>query len=126
MWMFVVLVFKQKTAYEVRISDWSADVCSSDLSAIAADSQWNRSRVAPLAPDQTDTDSSMMFIIANPETATARSSARLSDAPPSTSVGLSPIGCASKPSSEKAPISSGVSASGVQEICTRLDRKSGV
>src|SRR3546814_2366230 len=26
------LVFKQKTAYEVRISDWSSDVCSSDLS----------------------------------------------------------------------------------------------
>src|SRR3546814_1893576 len=25
------LVFKQKTAYEVRISDWSSDVCSSDL-----------------------------------------------------------------------------------------------
>src|SRR3546814_4898939 len=25
-------VFKQKTAYEVRISDWSSDVCSSDLS----------------------------------------------------------------------------------------------
>src|SRR3546814_10192591 len=24
-------VFKQKTAYEMRISDWSADVCSSDL-----------------------------------------------------------------------------------------------
>src|SRR3546814_3799868 len=23
--------FKQKTAYEMRISDWSADVCSSDL-----------------------------------------------------------------------------------------------
>src|SRR3546814_3116704 len=23
--------FKQKTAYEVRISDWSSDVCSSDL-----------------------------------------------------------------------------------------------
>src|SRR3546814_20041645 len=28
--------FKQKTAYEMRISDWSSDVCSSDLSAIAA------------------------------------------------------------------------------------------
>src|SRR3546814_14470389 len=27
----VVLFFKQKTAYEVRISDWSSDVCSSDL-----------------------------------------------------------------------------------------------
>src|SRR3546814_1472208 len=31
--MFVVLFFffKQKTAYELRISDWSSDVCSSDL-----------------------------------------------------------------------------------------------
>src|SRR3546814_15587748 len=27
--------FKQKTAYEVRISDWSSDVCSSDLDAAA-------------------------------------------------------------------------------------------
>src|SRR3546814_2078142 len=27
----VVLFFKQKTAYEMRISDWSSDVCSSDL-----------------------------------------------------------------------------------------------
>src|SRR3546814_4804478 len=28
-----VFFFKQKTAYEVRISDWSSDVCSSDLFA---------------------------------------------------------------------------------------------
>src|SRR3546814_4929753 len=28
--------FKQKTAYEMRISDWSSDVCSSDLSGAAA------------------------------------------------------------------------------------------
>src|SRR3546814_5449816 len=27
----VVFFFKQKTAYEMRISDWSSDVCSSDL-----------------------------------------------------------------------------------------------
>src|SRR3546814_10637048 len=27
----VYLCFKQKTAYELRISDWSSDVCSSDL-----------------------------------------------------------------------------------------------
>src|SRR3546814_6497548 len=27
--------FKQKTAYEMRISDWSSDVCSSDLPAAA-------------------------------------------------------------------------------------------
>src|SRR3546814_9141428 len=26
-----ICLFKQKTAYEVRISDWSSDVCSSDL-----------------------------------------------------------------------------------------------
>src|SRR3546814_1382231 len=26
--------FKQKTAYEMRISDWSSDVCSSDLDAV--------------------------------------------------------------------------------------------
>src|SRR3546814_3124364 len=26
-----ILFFKQKTAYEMRISDWSSDVCSSDL-----------------------------------------------------------------------------------------------
>src|SRR3546814_11042499 len=29
--------FKQKTAYEMRISDWSSDVCSSDLIERAAD-----------------------------------------------------------------------------------------
>src|SRR3546814_4419435 len=29
--MFVCFFFKQKTAYEMRISDWSSDVCSSDL-----------------------------------------------------------------------------------------------
>src|SRR3546814_4238896 len=28
---FFFFFFKQKTAYEMRISDWSSDVCSSDL-----------------------------------------------------------------------------------------------
>src|SRR3546814_7854297 len=28
--------FKQKTAYEMRISDWSSDVCSSDLAGVVA------------------------------------------------------------------------------------------
>src|SRR3546814_2051706 len=34
MWVLCLmyfLLFKHKTAYEVRISDWSSDVCSSDL-----------------------------------------------------------------------------------------------
>src|SRR3546814_1119887 len=30
MWLYCVFFFKQKTAYEMRISDWSSDVCSSD------------------------------------------------------------------------------------------------
>src|SRR3546814_6365412 len=29
--MYLFFFFKQKTAYEMRISDWSSDVCSSDL-----------------------------------------------------------------------------------------------
>src|SRR3546814_8196135 len=33
---YVLFFFKQKTAYEVRISDWSSDVCSSDLEPEAA------------------------------------------------------------------------------------------
>src|SRR3546814_12821595 len=32
--MFMFFFFKQKTAYEMRISDWSSDVCSSDLAAL--------------------------------------------------------------------------------------------
>src|SRR3546814_17834040 len=31
MCFFLFFFFKQKTAYEMRISDWSSDVCSSDL-----------------------------------------------------------------------------------------------
>src|SRR3546814_4932022 len=30
----IVFFFKQKTAYELRISDWSSDVCSSDLTPL--------------------------------------------------------------------------------------------
>src|SRR3546814_19010880 len=31
MWVAIFVFFKQKTAYEMRISVWSSDVCSSDL-----------------------------------------------------------------------------------------------
>src|SRR3546814_15460980 len=31
MFLYFFCFFKQKTAYEMRISDWSSDVCSSDL-----------------------------------------------------------------------------------------------
>src|SRR3546814_7941329 len=33
--MFIFLFFKQKTAYEMRSSYWSSDVCSSDLADLA-------------------------------------------------------------------------------------------
>src|SRR3546814_11985631 len=45
LWMFF---FKQKTAYEMRISDWSSDVCSSDLAGDGA-----RAGLAP-APQVAD------------------------------------------------------------------------
>src|SRR3546814_1585754 len=36
--LFFFFFFKQKTAYEMRISDWSSDVCSSDLPDVPAGS----------------------------------------------------------------------------------------
>src|SRR3546814_18334822 len=41
--MVTFLFFKQKTAYDMRMSDWSSDVCSSDLSR--AGSSRNSSRI---------------------------------------------------------------------------------
>src|SRR3546814_16377660 len=44
-------LFKQKTAYEMRISDWSADVCSSDLETVRSVSvrslAFRRQRLSP-------------------------------------------------------------------------------
>src|SRR3546814_9989069 len=40
--------FKQKTAYEMRISDWSSDVCSSDLGADAEDVRVDTVKESPL------------------------------------------------------------------------------
>src|SRR3546814_9079054 len=50
--MFFVLLFfffKQKTAYEVRISDWSSDVCSSDLACLSDGPQMVTKRGAEAA-----------------------------------------------------------------------------
>src|SRR3546814_5650952 len=47
--------FKQKTAYEMRISDWSSDVCSADLVAtralVAAGTSGRRGTVRPVRCD---------------------------------------------------------------------------
>src|SRR3546814_6661401 len=42
-------VFKQKTAYEMRISDWSSDVCSSDLQVVT---KWPKSNWASYAQNR--------------------------------------------------------------------------
>src|SRR3546814_15393965 len=49
MYLVCFFFFKQKTAYEMRISDWSSDVCSSDLPAPAADPARIAGRAAPQA-----------------------------------------------------------------------------
>src|SRR3546814_14978256 len=47
-----VFFFKQKTAYEMRISDWSSDVCSSDLRhGIAIGLEHRRQPAAPQLVD---------------------------------------------------------------------------
>src|SRR3546814_13749104 len=50
MFVSVFFFFKQKTAYEMRISDWSSDVCSSDLWRTASASA-SLSRVLPPASE---------------------------------------------------------------------------
>src|SRR3546814_14243928 len=45
--MLFFFFFKQKTAYEMRISDWSSDVCSSDL----LEARWADSAATTLVTD---------------------------------------------------------------------------
>src|SRR3546814_5488509 len=42
--------FKQKTAYEMRISDWSSDVCSSNLSGLGSRRPSSASTAAATSP----------------------------------------------------------------------------
>ncbi len=50
---FFFFFFKQKTAYEILASDWSSDVCSSDLfSADAGSMAWYRTWRLHLASDK--------------------------------------------------------------------------
>src|SRR3546814_9254363 len=44
--LVVVFLFKQKTAFDLRISDWSSDVCSSDL----VDHEVGAARAGAVAP----------------------------------------------------------------------------
>src|SRR3546814_7992767 len=44
---YIIFFFKKKTAYEMRISDWSSDVCSSDLRTVLRQAQHERRRKRP-------------------------------------------------------------------------------
>src|SRR3546814_1966392 len=62
-WVCIVLFFKQKTAYEMRISDWSSYVCSSDLAGSTRRRRLDegpvrvgRARVPGEGPDVRDLD----------------------------------------------------------------------
>src|SRR3546814_10388689 len=46
----IFFFFKQKTAYEMRISDWSSDVCSSDVAGLRADGAQRRRGFGGAAP----------------------------------------------------------------------------
>src|SRR3546814_2870826 len=52
----MICFFKQKTAYEMRISDWSSDVCSSDLAAVASFVAGHGGNVIDLQQHTDDTD----------------------------------------------------------------------
>src|SRR3546814_8364694 len=55
-----VFFFKQKTAYELRISDWSSDVCSSDLRDASVMGPIRRWRIAPLISPLTASSFSLL------------------------------------------------------------------
>src|SRR3546814_7111442 len=46
----VFFFFKQKTAYEMRISDWSSDVCSSDLKLEGVSLERDRLKLQQMPP----------------------------------------------------------------------------
>src|SRR3546814_9384959 len=61
----LVFFFKQKTAYEMRISDWSSDVCSSDLIAeFSLSPFWRGVKRAGSSPPSPESDLAPMRFIA--------------------------------------------------------------
>src|SRR3546814_12390666 len=90
-WSVFFFFFKQKTAYEMRISDWSSDVCSSDLTTSPACGARPRSCSRTAA--------------ASPSTPRAPSTARTSpsNAAASTRCGFAPTTAARAPPSSRSP-----------------------
>src|SRR3546814_10850907 len=63
--VFVVFFFKQKTAYEMRISDWSSDVCSSIYSVgrrVGGKLARRRQAVGEIAPGRPERAVQRLFV----------------------------------------------------------------
>src|SRR3546814_4793719 len=77
--MFMFFFFKQKTAYEMRISDWSSDVCSSDLRLRRAGRQKRARPSAPMRERAIEfgDEVNRVVIVLIAEAATARTAADL-------------------------------------------------
>src|SRR3546814_3123847 len=60
---FFFFFFKQKTAYEMRISDWSSDVCSSDLGDRNGDNRADQFLAASLKKQSPTIDSDTRYRI---------------------------------------------------------------
>src|SRR3546814_7554039 len=63
----VVFFFKQMTAYEQRISDWSSDVCSSDLSSTATPNGNIRTNIAAATLKGLDITGTLQIVRPSPQ-----------------------------------------------------------
>src|SRR3546814_32862 len=70
-WSVFFFFFKQKTAYEMRISDWSSDVCSSDLEALQGTRQLQE-RLQPSSSLRTNLGSSCSSCLSSTPSASGR------------------------------------------------------
>src|SRR3546814_1816770 len=78
-----VFFFKQKTAYEMRISDWSSDVCSSDLECLQRSEIERRERTVPGVVGRDDAaDEAILRIWLGSEFRIHGHVARVGDVPP--------------------------------------------
>src|SRR3546814_1254993 len=105
--MVVFFLFKQKTAYEMRISDWSSDVCSSDLmiGPPAAQGARTRSAIARASALLTDASAGCRAHAAWVERMNRRMSGSRSSPVPAASAAIDPgiWGIADRHSLENAP-----------------------
>src|SRR3546814_6883814 len=80
-WCDSVFFFKQKTAYELRISDWSSDVCSSDLAdvVLVLSNSGETEEVLTILPMLKRQGNAMVAMTGRPQSTLARHAAARSE-----------------------------------------------